>query len=56
MRWRDPHGRAGERELDLLSVRERMLLFTEGSHGAELLWLWLNERGMPFRPHSWDGV
>lgn len=37
-------------------VRERMTLFTEGPHGQEPLWLWLNEQGMPFRPRSWDGV
>ncbi|GLW47518.1 integrase [Streptomyces sp. NBRC 14336] len=56
VRWRDQRGVAGERELNLLSVRERMMLFTEGPQGPEPLWLWLNEQGMPFRPHSWDGV
>ncbi|WP_141310723.1 hypothetical protein [Streptomyces spinoverrucosus] len=42
--------------MNLLSVHERMLMFTEGPQGPEPLWLWLNEQGMPFRPHSWDGV
>ncbi|GHE63408.1 hypothetical protein [Streptomyces capitiformicae] len=51
VRWRDQRGVAGERELNPLSVRERMMLFTEGPHGPEPLWLWLNEQGMPFRPH-----
>ena len=32
-----------------------MLLFTEGPHGLEPLWLWLNEQGMPFAVHSWEG-
>ena len=49
-------GRSGERPLSELTVRERMLLFTEGPHGLEPLWLWLNERGMPFGVHSWEGV
>ncbi len=56
VRWRDPDGSAGERPLNELTVRERMLLFTEGPRGLEPLWLWLNERGMPFGPHSWEGV
>ena len=33
-----------------------MLLFTEGPHGLEPLWLWLNEQGLPFGVHSWEGV
>jgi integrase len=56
VRWRDQDGVAGEHALDLLSVHERMLLFTEGSHGLEPLWLWLNEGGTPLRPHSWESV
>lgn len=56
VRWRDRDGVVGERRLDHLTVDERMLLFTEGPHGPEPLWLWLNERGLPFLPHSWDGV
>ncbi len=56
VRWCDQDGVAGERALDALTVEERMLLFTEGSHGPEPLWLWLNEQGLPFHPHSWDGV
>jgi hypothetical protein len=55
-RWRERGGVAGERELNELTVAERILLFTEGPRGPEPLWLWLNERGMPFRPHSWEGV
>jgi hypothetical protein len=42
--------------LDQLTVPERMLLFTEGAKGPEPLWLWLNEQGMPFGPHSWEGA
>jgi integrase len=56
VRWREPDGTAGARALDHLSVAERMLLFTERSKGPEPLWLWLNEQGMPFGPHSWEGV
>jgi site-specific recombinase XerD len=56
VRWRNQDGVAGERELNELSVRERMLLFTEGPRGREPLWLWLNEQGLPFQVHSWDGV
>lgn len=54
--WRGSDGVAGRRALDRLSVWERQLLFTEGAHGLEPLWLWLNERGLPFQPHSWEGV
>jgi hypothetical protein len=54
VRWREPDGTAGVRALDLLTVPERMLLFTEGVRGPEPLWL--NERGLPFGPHSWEGV
>jgi site-specific recombinase XerD len=56
VRWREQDGSAGECPLNELTVRERMLLFTEGPQGLEPLWLWLNERGMPFGPHSWEGV
>jgi hypothetical protein len=56
VRWRGLDGSAGERPLGELTVRERMLLFTEGPQGLEPLWLWLNEQGMPFGPHSWEGV
>lgn len=56
VRWRDQDGVMGERELDLLTWQERTLLFEEGPHGPEPLWLWLNEQGLPFRPHSWEGV
>ncbi|WP_410585402.1 site-specific integrase [Amycolatopsis sp. lyj-108] len=54
--WRDQGGVAGYRPLDALTVRERMGLFTEGPRGLEPLWLWLNEQGLPFQVHSWDGV
>jgi integrase len=56
VRWRGPGGPAGQCPLAELTVRERMLLFTEGPQGLEPLWLWLNEQGMPFGVHSWDGV
>jgi integrase len=54
--WREPDGAAARRELNSLTVSERMTLFTEGERGLEPLWLWLNERGLPFQVHSWDGV
>lgn len=56
VRWRNQAGVVGERKLDDLTVAERMLLYTDGSYGPEPLWLWLNERGLPFHVHSWDGV
>lgn len=56
VRWCDRNGVVGERELNKLTWRERTLLFEEGPHGPEPLWLWLNERGLPFHPHSWEGV
>ncbi|MFJ9085740.1 integrase [Streptomyces sp. NPDC102384] len=54
--WRTMQGVRGVRALDRLSVWERRLMFTEGPYGPEPLWLWLNEQGLPFAPHSWDGV
>ncbi|WP_424752583.1 site-specific integrase [Mycobacterium sp.] len=54
--WREPNGATARRELNSLTVEERMALFIEGEHGLEPLWLWLNEQGLPFRVHSWDGV
>jgi integrase len=56
VRWREKDGTAGELPLGKLTAEERMLLFTEGPHGLEPLWLWLNERGMPFGVYSWEGV
>ncbi|MFE7577112.1 site-specific integrase [Streptomyces sp. NPDC057521] len=56
VRWCDRNGVVGEQELNLLTWQERMLLFTEGPHGPEPLWLWLNERGLPLQPHSWESV
>jgi site-specific recombinase XerD len=56
VRWCALDGVAGECPLSELTVAERMLLFTEGPRGVEPAWLWLNEGGMPFGVHSWDGV
>jgi site-specific recombinase XerD len=56
MHWRGLDGAVGRQPLNEVTVQERMLLFTEGRHGLEPLWLWLNERGMPFAVDSWDGV
>ena len=54
--WREANGSTGSRHLSELTVQERMLLFTEGLHGLEPLWLWLSEQGLPFGVHSWEGV
>lgn len=54
--WRGPDGATTRRELNSLTVNERMTLFIEGEHGLEPLWLWLNEQGLPFQVHSWDGI
>ncbi len=56
VRWRGLDGTSGERPLSELTVRERMALLTDGPRGLEPLWVWLNERGMPFGVHSWEGV
>lgn len=56
VRWRGRDGSSGECPLGELTVHDRMLLFTESDRGLEPLWLWLNERGLPFGVHSWDGV
>ncbi|MEU5302638.1 hypothetical protein ACH4YO_27605 [Streptomyces noursei] len=56
VRWRDRDGVRGQRNLDRLTWQERTLLFTEGVHGPEPLWLWPNEQGLPLCPHSWEGV
>ncbi len=56
VRWRGLDGSTGRLPLSEVTVQERMLLFTEGQHGLEPLWLWLNERGLPFGVDSWDGV
>jgi hypothetical protein len=52
VRWRNQVGVVGERRLDDLTVAERMLLYVERADGPEPLWLWLNERGLPFQIHS----
>lgn len=54
--WCDQTGAKGQRELSALTVNERMTLFVEAEHGPEPLWLWLNEQGLPFHVHSWEGV
>lgn len=54
--WVDRDGVAFEQSLDMLTWQERSLLFTEGPEGPEPLWLWLNEAGLPFQPHSWEAV
>ncbi|MEU1506293.1 integrase [Kitasatospora sp. NPDC005748] len=56
VRWRDRSGAGGERRLTDLAVADRMTLYTEGQHGLEPLWLWLNERGLPLWVDSWEGV
>jgi len=56
VRWRCLDGSTGRQQLSELTVQERMLLFTEGPHGLEPLWLWLSEQGLPFSVHSWEGV
>jgi len=56
VRWRCLDGSTGRQQLSELTVQERMLLFTEGPHGLEPLWLWLSEQGLPFGVHSWEGV
>ncbi|MFD9562161.1 site-specific integrase [Streptomyces sp. NPDC059994] len=56
VRWRDREGVLFERPLDSLTWWERSTLFTEGPDGPEPLWLWLNEAGLPFQPHSWEAV
>ncbi|WP_230210991.1 site-specific integrase [Streptomyces kaniharaensis] len=56
VRWLDHNGAAGERRLTDLTVADRMALYTEGPHGLEPLWLWLNERGLPLAVDSWEGV
>ena len=54
--WRDQDGATGLCDLNTLTVTERMTLFIDGRHGPEPLWLWLNEQGLPFQVHSWEGV
>lgn len=56
VRWVDRTGSPGQMLLNELTVEERMVLFAKGQHGLEPLWLWLNEKGLPFRPHSWEAV
>lgn len=56
VRWTDRDGVRFERPLDVLTWQERATLFTDGPDGPEPLWLWLNEAGLPFQPHSWEAV
>src|ERR1039458_8975009 len=44
VRWRGLDGTSGETPLGTLTVRDRMLLLTEGPKGLEPLWLWLDRR------------
>ncbi|MCD9193412.1 site-specific integrase [Streptomyces albireticuli] len=54
--WCDRDGVRGRTELNAASVSERTTFYIEGGGGPEPLWLWLNEQGLPFLPHSWEGV
>jgi integrase len=54
--WHDQRGMVGQTELSLATAGERATFYTEGRRGPEPLWLWLNESGLPFQPHSWEGV
>ncbi|MGW2858250.1 site-specific integrase [Streptomyces sp. NPDC001205] len=54
--WCARDGALGKTELNAASVHERMAFYIEGVQGPEPLWLWLNEQGLPFLPHSWEGV
>ncbi len=54
--WCDRDGVVGETPLTQATAEERMTFYTEGPRGPEPLWLWLNERGLPFLPHSWENV
>jgi site-specific recombinase XerD len=54
--WCDQDGVIGETELNLATDLDRMTFYTEGPRGPEPLWLWLNEYGLPFQPHSWENV
>ncbi|OOQ55355.1 integrase [Streptomyces antibioticus] len=56
LHWRDQDGVAGQTSLSDATVEERMTLLVEGPGGPEPMWLWLSERGLPFRPASWEGV
>ncbi|OCC12512.1 Tyrosine recombinase XerC [Streptomyces sp. PTY087I2] len=56
VRWVERDGTLCEQALDRLTWQERTLLFTEGPLGPEPMWLWLNEAGLPFHPHSWEAV
>lgn len=52
--WRDDTGREGNSQVNLLTPWERRLLFVQGRHGMEPLWLWLGESGLPFDHASWE--
>jgi site-specific recombinase XerD len=54
--WQDRVGVLGRVALTDALAEERMTWYTEGPNGPEPLWLWLNERGLPFQPHSWENV
>ncbi|MEU6904261.1 site-specific integrase [Streptomyces coeruleorubidus] len=54
--WCDRQGVTGRIALTEATADERMTWYTEGPAGPEPLWLWLNEMGLPFQPHSWNNV
>jgi site-specific recombinase XerD len=54
--WCDRQGVTGRVALTEATADERMTWYTEGPEGPEPLWLWLNEMGLPFQPHSWNNV
>jgi site-specific recombinase XerD len=54
--WRRLDGGTGKTPFNMMTVEERAVLLTEGPHGLEPLWLWLNERGLPFAVASWENV
>ena len=55
-RWSEYDGRIYEAHVDLLTARQRMLMFAEGEHGLEPAMLWLTESGMPMAYRSWSKV
>ncbi|MFE2936958.1 site-specific integrase [Streptomyces sp. NPDC059278] len=54
--WCNRRGVTGRIALTEATADERMTWYTDGPAGVEPLWLWLNEMGLPFQPHSWNNV
>ncbi|MFD9670475.1 site-specific integrase [Streptomyces sp. NPDC059981] len=54
--WTGPGGRTFCARVDVLTARERMLMFVEGEGGLEPAMLWLTESGMPMAYKSWTKV